>query len=132
ATRAHEPRATRAHDREVAALKIKADEHGDGRRPADHRRARSRRGRSQNDHSGALAGIDPGCVRLRWPRDWQASSRAPLPQGVGTSLGGLYSSWTATSMSPPPTSTGSMYKRPSTTRPSRTTKIVTPRIANAE
>ena len=46
--------------------------------------------------------------------------------------GGLYSSWTAASMSPPSVSTGSMYSRPSATRPSRTTKIVTPRIAKID
>lgn len=50
----------------------------------------------------------------------------------GGACGGLYSPWTATPMSPPPNSTGSMYKRPSAIRSSRTTKIVTPRIANAE
>jgi hypothetical protein len=46
--------------------------------------------------------------------------------------GGLYSSCTAAAMSTPPASTGSMYKRPSVTRPSRITKIVTPRMAKRE
>lgn len=46
--------------------------------------------------------------------------------------GGRYNCSTASSMSPPPTSTGSMYKRPAKTRPSRNTRIVIPRIANGE
>ena len=59
--------------------------------------------------SGSAAGLPtmrgqtgpPGTARLivcparrRGPQAHPISPRAPLPQGVGTSLGGLYSSWT--------------------------------------